>query len=61
MIVKKIVDILEYIKMAEKLTGAALVLLGFLGWKWYLFAGTGFAFLICLGLVIVGIAMMFKS
>lgn len=47
--------------MAEKLTGAALVLLGFLGWKWYLFAGTGFAFLICLGLVIVGIAMMFKS
>ena len=44
--------------MAEKLTGAALVLLG---WKWYLFAGTGFAFLICLGLVIVGIAMMFKS
>ena len=47
--------------MAEKLTGAALVLLGFLGRKWYLFAGTGFAFLICLGLVIVGIAMMFKS
>lgn len=44
-----------------KIIGALLVLLGFFGWKTYLFAGTGCAFLICLGLVIAGIACMFSK
>lgn len=45
--------------MKYKIIGAGLILLGFLGWKSYLFAGTGCAFLICLALVIGGIALMF--
>lgn len=38
-----------------------MILLGFIGWPTFLFAGSGFAFLICTGLVIIGILGLLLS
>ena len=41
-----------------KLLGVGLIVIGFLAWKNYFFAGTGFALLICVGIMGCGVLIL---
>jgi hypothetical protein len=45
----------------KKVIGLALFIGGFIAWKTYFFAGTGFAFLICVAMVVAGVYILLSN